>query len=253
MLNDYVIAQYCGKDYKVCKCKDGTIYVIDADIVLPPKPFYNTKVGYISCRLKEKPAYLHHLVMDFVFDGTWYVEHINRIKTDNRRENLKLLTQSDQNKNQRKRSRNVVLPESSINVEDIPTFIWYVKANKSHGDRWAIEIKDKYMWRTTSAKNVSTKCKLEIAKKQLRTLSVDRPELFQGHCMNGELQADGANLAKSYYNILQIAGISYHDNTLLRTSQLLKEDLNGLSAVECELVKSHTIKNAKSPMCEANS
>jgi hypothetical protein len=241
MLNEYRLVQYKNKEYKVCKCKDDSIYVIDADITLPSKTFYNTKVGYISCRLKEKPAYLHHLVMDFVFDGKLYVEHINRIKTDNRRENLTLVTQSAQNKNQTKRTRNVVLPTSiNIKVEDIPTFMWYIKPDKSHGDRWAVEIKGKYFWKTTSSKNISTKCKFEIAKKHLRILLERQPQVFDGHSMNGDLQTKGHELELSFYEILKIAGIVYQPRKI-ETKNLLKEDLNGLTITEQNIVVEYSI------------
>lgn len=41
-----------------------------------------------------------------------------------------------------------------------------------------VEIKDVYNWKTTSTKDLSTKCKFELAKKHLRNLIITQPELF---------------------------------------------------------------------------
>ena len=109
----------------------------------------------------------HYLITKHVFDGKLYVDHINRITTDNRKANLRLITQSDQNKNQSKRKRNVELPENcDINPKEIPTFIWYIRPNGLHSDRWCVEIKNKYIWKTTSKRNLTTREKLELAKDQ---------------------------------------------------------------------------------------
>ena len=63
--------------------------------------------GYInSCEKikdKTKSTFLHQLVLDHKFDGKIYVDHINRICQDNRKENLRLITQTGQNWNQKKR------------------------------------------------------------------------------------------------------------------------------------------------------
>lgn len=160
---------------------------------------------------------------------------------------MRYATQTEQNKNQSKRKRNVTLPEDcGINPQDIPTFIWYIKAQEKHGDRWAIEIKDKYFWKTTSSKDISTKCKFELAKKHLRDLLHSRPALFTGHCLNGDLDEEAMRLKREYIDILSLAGFTFSD-PYGSNYNLLAEDLTGLDEKEQEIVKNDTSKEKNQP------
>lgn len=236
MKNQYKIINYKNKEYIVATTNKNEPFIFDKEKLkdLPDVLCYlhNTYIYYYTLNYKNS---LHSLIMNYKFNGELYVDHINRITTDNRCSNLRLISQSDQNKNQSKQTRNVVLPLlCNINPQDIPTFVWYIKVNGNHGDRWAVEIKGKYFWKTTSTKTLSTKCKFELAKKHLKNLIDLQPKLFIGHCMNGELSSIGKQLEKEYIDILHLAGYNYNINDNLKN--YLQEDLNGLSEDEVKFI-----------------
>jgi hypothetical protein len=126
---------------------------------------------------------------------------MNRIGFDNRKCNLRIVTQSEQNMNQKRRPRTFLLPaDSGLTYEDIPRHIWYVKANGLHGDRFAIEFKsESYVWRTTSSKKVSLNEKLNQAKQKLEECYALYPHL---NPHNPEWIAKQKELTDSYENIL---------------------------------------------------
>jgi hypothetical protein len=176
-----------GKLYK----KDMPIkFIFDKDDEEKVKSrfWHCTSAGYISSSQyidgKERQLLLHRLVMnklDFPGKGaTESVDHINRNPLDNRKENLRIISQTEQNLNQKKKPRNIVeLPENcGIEPNEIPRHIWYVKPNGAHGDRFAIELKtENLVWKTTSSKKLSLKEKLNQAKEKLEQLYIQYPYL----------------------------------------------------------------------------
>ena len=132
--------------------------------------WYATTGGkYIGCHItihgSKKMLYLHNFILErFDFPGKGAkesVDHINRNGLDNRKCNLRIVSQAIQNTNQKKRARTAQLPEG---ITELPKHIWYVKANGVHGDRFCIELKTEGIkWKTTSSKKVSIHDKLKQA------------------------------------------------------------------------------------------
>jgi hypothetical protein len=179
---EYTHIQYNNNKYTVGKVKHNdsfTYFVIDNEDYSKIKDyswhtFSNNYIGHtIPIDSTRRVLYLHNMVMNRLgFPGKGAkesVDHINRIGFDNRKENLRVISQSEQNLNQSKKKRKIELPvDSELVADDIPKHIWYIKPNGSHGERFAIEFKtENIIWKTTASKNVSLKDKLESAKNQL--------------------------------------------------------------------------------------
>jgi len=173
---------------------DGTLCVIgtvtykgsDIDFIIDKEDeekvscrqwYAHSGCAYIACGITtdrgRKVMYLHNFVMNRLFfpgkGAKESIDHINRNGLDNRKDNLRLLTQTKQNLNQKRRARKCELPEGcGLTHEDIPKHIWYIKASGAHGDRFGIDLKtEKIAWKTTSSKVVPLTEKLELAKRKL--------------------------------------------------------------------------------------
>ena len=181
--NEYVVAtiEFNGNDIK---------FIFDKEDypIISERAWHFASNSYISSAYscgdgKRRELYLHNLIMDVdLFPGKGSkesVDHINRNGLDNRKENLRILSQSQQNINQGKKTRSVILPEGCpIKPEDIPKHIWYVRANGNHGDRFAIEFKTEGVcWKTTSSKKVDLTQKLQDAKEKLKEFYIQFPHL----------------------------------------------------------------------------
>lgn len=168
--------------------------------------------GYIGHTIQiddtRRELYLHNMIMGRLgFPGKGSkesIDHINRIGLDNRKENLRLITQSAQNINQKQKERRIELPaDSEISIDDIPKHIWYIKANGSHGDRFGIDLKtENIKWKTTSAKNIALKDKLNSAKDKLQEYYKLYPYLNPN---NEDKNKEFNELYNSYQEIIQLA------------------------------------------------
>jgi hypothetical protein len=190
---DYRFVTYNNKDYVIGTLLHNTNpveFVFDKEEYesVSQRGWHFASNNYISSAFqcgdgKRRELYLHNLVMGVdLFPGKGAkqsIDHINRIGLDNRKENLRLITQSQQNIHQIKKKRNVILPEGCpIKPDEIPKHIWYVRAQGQHGDRFAIEFKTEGIcWKTTSSKAVSLQQKLEQAKAKLAELYERYPQL----------------------------------------------------------------------------
>ena len=197
--------------------------------------------GFIYYHSNRGDIYLHELVMSIQNKELGYddevnpIIHINRIGLDNRRDNLVYdIVDKDITKNIKKKKRTIKLPKSSgLDPDTIPTYIWYMKPDSSHGERFVVNIGD-INWKTTSSNELSLSCKLEEAKMYLRDLLRKRPDLHEEYSMNGDFNKEGQELSKSYYDIVHKHGYTYIKKVIpdKNTVDLLQPNYNFLTKEE---------------------
>lgn len=189
----YTDVDYNGKEYTI-----GTMvhkseplkFVIDKEDSekVKSRHWYATTTGkYVGTHVtvcgKKKLLMLHNVIMDrLTFDGKGAketVDHINRNGLDNRKENLRVVSQTEQNLNQSTKKRKCTLPEDcGLTPADIPKHIWYIKPNGLHGDRFGIDLKTEGIkWKTSSSKLLPLSEKLKEAKEKLEELYETYPYL----------------------------------------------------------------------------
>jgi len=138
--------------------------------------------GYISTRVKSfengKFCYLHQLIMDqHTKDNTDYkntVDHINQDKLDNRRENLRIVNMSEQNKNKGKQERRIDAKSDLPNgIKILPKYVEYRKEiyNKENNSSREFFIvshpKLDKPWETTKSNKISIQDKFKHAKSKI--------------------------------------------------------------------------------------
>lgn len=234
----YEIVKHDGKNYAVfdVKFKNYNLPIVldydDFKVVKGiGKNWRCNKYGAVCCSHTingiTKDVYLHDVIMNIKYgDKTLKkpILHLNRLGLDNRRNNLAYDTAyKDKKKNLKKKKRTIKLPASyGIDPNDIPTYVWYMKENGSHGERFMVSIGD-VQWKTTSSRNVDLETKLDSAKSFLRKMQNTRPDLFESYSMNGDFTREGKELNKSYYDIIHKAGYDHIKRDKLEnyTSELL--------------------------------
>jgi len=157
---------------------------------------------------KDKIIKLHKLIVmkQYPYDKN-PIFHLNKMRIDNREENLKIV--ANNNINTKKKKRYLKLPENSdITPDEIPSYVWYSKAEGTHGDRFVIRIQD-IIWKSSSSKKVSLRFKLEETKNYIRLLKKEQPQLFENLSMNGDYDKIGEELLNSFYEIIYKAGFNH--------------------------------------------
>lgn len=202
--------------------------------------------GFICHTYNSENYYLHDLIMQLKNKeaGTKNLKkpiiHINKLGLDNRRDNLMYDTANkDYNKNISKKKRTVVLPsDAGIDPDLIPTYIWYMKPDSSHGERFAVKIGD-VSWKSSSSDALSLQYKLEESKLFMRTLFKHRNDLLQDYSMNNDYTLEGKELSHTYYDIIHTAGYKNIKRTVPEnnTLELLKPNYTELNDEELDLLK----------------
>lgn len=186
----------------ITKMDDTVIYfVIDTEDKerVKARSWHYMASGYIGSSFKvggqRKVMYLHNLIMNRLeFDGKgaeMTVDHINGNGLDNRKKNLRVCSQSQQNRNTKKRARKTEKLPEDIDPDDMPTNVWYAPPHGLHGDRFIIEIKgildmDDIVWKSTSSKSVSTREKLTSAVVKRQEL-IDKTPALKYYIREAEL------------------------------------------------------------------
>ena len=208
--------------------------------------------GVVSCYHMDndlrKEIFAHEIVMALKTQNDTQMKHpivhLNTIGLDNRRNNIMYDTrEKTHKKNTRKKKRTIKLPTSSgINVNELPTYVWYLKENGSHGERFMVEINTtpKIKWKSTSSKKLSLRYKLEETKKYLRELKQSKPHLFENNCMNGEFTKKGKQLLKDFYKIIHKGGYTHIKPVVKEgiTDKYLKENSVNIEKEEKKILKS---------------
>lgn len=189
----------------------GCISCITRDEVSPITRDTQSEASRDTNTNPKKIIKLHHIIVnasqntDFSSnDSIDKVSHIDKLLLDNRRENLFI---GSSRKNIRKKKKRIVSlpPDSGISPDDLPSYVWYSRADKTHADRFVVKIND-VIWKSTSSRKVSLRYKLEETKYFLRELRIKRPELFEDISLNGDFTKKGKELLDSFYCIVTKCG-----------------------------------------------
>lgn len=250
LLTDNIDITYNNKKYTIIKIPYKTHKVP----ILLNKDIYNTIIGYnknwtlnssgyLYTSVNNKSIYLHDVIYKLSnkdnMTNKYPILHINKIPLDYRIENL-IIDKPNKNikKNLQKKSRTIKL--KNIDVDTIPSFIWYMKDDGVHGERFQIDLGD-IKWKTTSTPELSLRYKLEEAKKYLRQYKIKNNNNFLENSMNSDLNAHGIKLKQEFYKILEKNNMYYDYSFTNNTDKLLSENLTGLTEIEKQLLKEFNI------------
>lgn len=244
--NQFQLVSYEGKEFYVGYIPNKELlFVFDAE----EKDKVIDKIWCINNNyLANSKKFLHRIIMNAnEYTGKNPVDHINRIPRDNRKENLRLTSTSENVRNRDKMKRNADLPiDCGILPDDIPKNIWYIKdegeGKNKHGERWCLEIKGlpkdndkfkngKFVWKSTSSRDVSLKVKLEQTIQKLKELREEYPAIKLTTTLENEdnMRED---LVKSFNDILNLS--SFPKEIKEKNLVNFKSDLSSKNISESE-------------------
>ena len=236
----YVIASITKYGVKIPILLDRDVYKALRSL---GKKWYVNDKNHIFCyhgNLNQRPIFLHEIVMrlkNIEHCSSCPILHLNNIHYDNRMENLQYDQQNkDVLKSTKKKRRIINLKRHGINVDMLPTYLWYLKPDKTHGDRFIIDIPDIISWRSTASKKVSLRYKLEEAKKFLRFMRKERPDIFENYSMNGDLTKNGKIKYREYQAMIKQAGFEISEPPINNTDKFLAPDTSDLTDFETYLL-----------------
>lgn len=130
-----------------------------------------------------KEIYIHNYLMNMpesIIGEKKYVVHINNNTLDNRRANLKIIREDELQNHKAKRKRTIQLPEdSTIDINEIPRYVSYMKATGHHSDRFTIEMpKLGIFWKSSSSKKKTLRDKLNETLERITELKTIYPDHF---------------------------------------------------------------------------
>lgn len=225
------IVEYNLKSYAVINLTNK-LFIIDYedfDKIKDAKLKY-TKNDYINGYFRDNIlTFLHIYIMNQPKNKT--VDHITRNPRDNRKNVLKLASQTEQNQNTKRRARTVKLPDDcDIEDKDIPRHVWYIHPNGNHGDGFTIQLKgyncfekEEFRWKSSRSKNISLKEKLQQTITKLYELRDTYSELHDVIILQPEHEDKRRILTNEFNDIIKLS--NYDDNIIQNSLFDFKSDL----------------------------
>jgi hypothetical protein len=214
---DYMPVVFNNHHYYVgCIYDTNTLFVIDKD---DKQLVSGINWHYTNNYLVGQHNYFHRHLMDESFDGSNYVDHISRNTKDNRRENLRITSQTTQNHNQHNKKRGSNLPKDcGIDASELPRHISYLSypndPNDKHSDGFYIDINGlpshisangRISWKTRSSDyTLREKLNMCITKlKELRNTHIELRSIIKIDTYDEQTRKE---LIKSFNEIIIISG-----------------------------------------------
>jgi len=219
---NYEIVEYNNKKYVIMhiNSKNGTILCINnyENIDMIKNHGWYMINNYVTRSVKTDEEeitiklYIHREIMrklcgDNIDNLT--IDHINRIKHDNRIENLRTATQSLQNSNRNQVERIVKLPDNSGLTNDLlPKHVSYICPRGNHGNGFCVEVsigEINFKMQTTRDRTISLIGKLYHSVRILEELKVIKPELNELICFGNYYSDILIKLTKEYNEIIKLS------------------------------------------------
>lgn len=247
---DCVTVEYKDQYYMVCrfKYKDiSQLFVLDYEdysTIMEVRENWHKINNYVGCFMTNDDGvrfvqYVHNVVMGVVPTGKgskWTVDHINRHGYDNRKANLRLVTQTVQNENQNKRDRTIKLPEGcGVEPHEIPRSMWY----QADRERFVIEIKQngKVIIKEPCIgnKDYRIRLKFEMAKKRLIEICKENPKLVKNKHLLENYSDNAIKLMKEYNDIILASGYKCAKKCLITIPDKSVLEINYDKLIDAEI------------------